>query len=85
MKKTKLITKEMQEIILHGTLEEQLELHFTYGDKTYCYLCKSVVEEFIVDLAHQIRTYGYASGLSDKTYNARTFRVGKYFTVWRGI
>ena len=85
MKKTKLITKEMEDIILNGTFEEQLELHFTYGDKTYCFLGKSLSEEFIVDLAHQIRVYGYASGLSNKTYNARTFRVGKYFTVWRGI
>tara|TARA_R110002012_G_C11674432_1_gene613478 strand:+ start:12955 stop:13209 length:255 start_codon:yes stop_codon:yes gene_type:complete len=84
MKKTKLITEEMKDIILNGTPEEQIELHFDYGDNTYCYHAKSLEEDTILIWAEHIRKGRESRGF---TYSnkARTFRVGKYFTLWRGI
>ena len=83
MKKTKLITKEMEEIILNDTLEA-IDLHFNYGDITYVWHHSTLNEEDALTMAWNIRRYGF-SEYGIKTYNARTFRVGKYFTVWRGI
>ncbi len=85
MKKTKLITKEMEEIILSDNIIDCIDLHFNYGDITYVWHHSSLDEEDALRMAWNIRRYGFSHGFGGKTYHARTFRVGKYFTVWRGI